>query len=378
MIYAHEYKTFQYAPSNKYDPCYVDLERLVYLLDLPNVEYKEFDTKLTKLEIVNFVETKKPRVYFLNVDLFSHYNPDDIFSISDKFPETLFVFFDHETTNFTNRITSSDNCILIMNSFENIESRTHQNTYNYYFLNSGLQGEYNNFMNELFRNTYPIKRFKKYNFFNGVHKPHRLACYELMKKNDLIDEGYFSYMDYTRSLGTENERREVSEFFGFEDNEYTKYISQFEIPYLCDTNEPDPNVYKAFLVPPQISLTSYIYITTETRFITRDAVSTSEKSYKGFLGFNIPLIFGQKKLYQYLRNMGFDMFDDFFDTTECANDKEMFEQFDRNLKKIKQMSLKELHLFYLDNFRRLENNFSLMINHSENQLQEIRKKCLKF
>ena len=377
MIHVHEYKEFQYAPSSKYDPSYVDLERLVYLLDLPNVQYTEFKNKLTKSEIYNFVKTKKPRVYFLNADLFSHYNPDDIFDISDSFPETLFVFFDHETTNFSSRLEPSNNCILIMNSFEDYKN-TNSHTYNYYFLNSGLQGEYNNFMNELFRNTYPIKRTKKYNFFNGVHKPHRLACYELIKKNDLIDEGYFSYMDYTRSLGTENERREISEFFGFNDDEYIKYISQFEIPYLCDTNEPDPNVYKAFLVPPQISLSSYIYISTETRFITRDAVSTSEKSYKGFLGFNIPLIFGQKKLYKYLKDMGFDMFDDFFDTTECVNDKEMFEQFDRNLKKIKEMSLQDIHLFYLDNFRRLENNFSGMIHSAESQLETIRDICLKF
>lgn len=378
MIYVHEYKTFQYAPSSKYDPCYVDLERLVYLLDLPNVEYTELKNKLTKSEIFNFVKTKKPRVYFLNADLFSHYNPDDIFDISDSFPKTLFIFFDHETSNFSSKVNFSHNCILIMNSFENYNNTPSSNVYNYYFLNSGLQGEYNNFMYELFRNTYPMKRFKKYNFFNGVHKPHRLGCYELIKKNDLIDEGYFSYMDYTRSLGTETERKEVSEFFGFNDGDYSKYISQFQIPYLCDTNEPDPNVYKAFLVPPQISLSSYIYISTETRFITRDAVSTSEKSYKGFLGFNIPLIFGQRKLYNYLKDMGFDMFDDFFDTTECDNDKEMFEQFDKNLKKIKEMSLQDIHLFYLDNFRRLENNFSGMIHSAENHLKTIRDICLKF
>jgi len=378
MIYVQEYKEFEYAPSNKYDPSYVDLERLVDLLNLPNVIYEEITTKLTKSEVIDFVEKKKPRVYFLNADVFRRYNPDDIFDISDKFPNTLFVFFDHETHNFTSRLESSNNCILITNSVECYEITKNNNVYNYYFLNSGLQGEYNNFMSELFNNTYFIKRFKKYNFFNGVHKPHRLACYELMKKNDLIDEGYFSYMDYTRSLGTSDEKHEVMNFFGFSEDEYTNYISQFEIPYLCDTNEPDPNVYKAFLVPPQLSLTSYFYITTETRFITRDAVSTSEKSYKGFLGFNIPLIFGQRRLNEYLRDMNFDMFDDFFDNTLCSNDREMYEQLHRNLKKIKQMSLEDIHSFYLNNFRRIENNFTSMIHSANSQLQDIREKCLKF
>lgn len=378
MIYVHEYKAFRYEPLNKYDPCYVDLERLVYLLDLPDVEYTELKKKLTKSEICNFVRKKNPKIYFLNADLFSHYDPGDIFDISDKFPETLFVFFDHETHNFTNRFHLPNNCILIVNSAEHYEVTKNGNFYNYYFLNSGLQGEYNNFTHQLFRDTYFIKRFKKYNFFNGVHKPHRLACYELMKKNELIDEGYFSYMDYTHSLGTAEEKDEIMNFFGLNEDEYQNYISQFQIPYLCDTNEPDPNVYKAFLVPPQISLTSYFYITTETRFITHDAVSTSEKSYKGFLGFNIPLIFGQRRLNEYLRDMNFDMFDDFFDNKLCSNDKEMYEQFDKNLKKIKQMSLEDIHSFYLDNFRRIDNNFTSMLDIANKQLREIKKKCLEF
>jgi len=378
MIHVHEYKEFQYAPSSKYDPSYVDLERLVYLLDLPNVQYTEFKNKLTKSEIYNFVKTKKPRVYFLNIDLFSHYNPDNIFDISDSFPETLFVLFDHETHNFTYRTKPSNNCILITNSVENYKTTKNSNIYNYYFFNAGLQGEYNGFMHELFNNSYFIRRFKKYNFFNGVHKPHRLACYELIKKNKLLDDGYFSYMDYTRSLGTYEEKEETMNFFNFTEDEYTTYISQFKIPYLCDTNEPDPNVYKAFLVPPQLSLTSYFYITTETRFITRDAVSTSEKAYKGFLGFNIPLIFGQRRLNEYLRDMNFDMFDDFFDNTLCIDDKEMYEQFDKNLKKIKEMSLDDIHLFYLDNFRRLENNFTSMVHSAKSQLENIRKICLEF
>lgn len=378
MIYVHEYKEFQYEPLTKYDPSYIDLERLVYLLDLPKVEYTEIKKKLTKLEIFNFVRDKNPRIYFLNADVFINYRVDDIFDISDNFPNTLFVLFDHETHNFAIRYELPDNCILIMNSVENYEITKNKNFYNYYFLNSGLQGEYNDFMYQLFRDTYFIKRFKKYNFFNGVHKPHRLGCYELMKKNKLIDEGYFSYMDYTHSVNTDEKKHEVMDFFGFSEAEYQNYISGFKIPYLCDTNEPDINVYKAFLTPPQISLTSYFYITTETRYITHDAVSTSEKAYKGFLGFNIPLIFGQRRLNEYLRDMNFDMFDDFFDNKLCANDKEMYEQFDRNLKKIKQMSLHDIHLFYLENYKRIEGNFSSMITSSNDNLNTIRTKCLKF
>jgi hypothetical protein len=86
----------------------------------------------------------------------------------------------------------------------------------------------------------------------------------------------------------------------------------------------------------------------------------SEKSFKPFFGFNIPLIVGQPTGLKYLKDLGFDLFEDLFDISPKNTKVEIFQQFDKNLKVIKNMSKLELHNFYVENIQRIEHNFNLL------------------
>jgi hypothetical protein len=221
-------------------------------------------------------------------------------------------------------------------------------------------------MLKLFNLTSTLRRFKKYNFFNGIHKPHRLKCYEIVKNNDLIDEGFFSYIDYEGFTTNEQHYSEFIDFFGFKNKEeYLEYIKNFQIPYLCDSDVVTPNIFASFTLSPQYALQSYILITTETNFLEgyeRDDIITSEKAFKAFNSFNIPLIFGQPRLVAYLKDMGFDMFDDLFDTEEKFSREDMFEQFEKNIKTIKNISLEDLRKYYNANINRIKSNFFVLSN----------------
>jgi hypothetical protein len=209
-----------------------------------------------------------------------------------------------------------------------------------------------------------LVREKKYNFFNGIHKPHRLKCYEIIKKNNMLSDGYFSYVDFACFKNDESQYQQFMDFLEIESTtSYLDYLKQFQIPYLCDTTEVDPNVFVAFAIPPQYSLQSYVSITTETYFFENQNaknVNFSEKSLKAFYGFNIPLILGQPTSIRYLKDLGFDMFEDLFDLTPKYTRKEIFEQFDNNVKIIKNMSKNDLHDYYVKNTNRISNNFEVL------------------
>jgi hypothetical protein len=137
-------------------------------------------------------------------------------------------------------------------------------------------------------------------------------------------------------------------------------LKDFEIPLLYDSEESDPNIFVAFAIPPQTSFQSYISITTETHFQAEGVPSDivlSEKAFKSFYGMNIPLIIGQPIGLKYLKDLGFDLFEDFFDVTPKYTKVEIFNQLDKNLQKIKSLSKKEIHDFYFENYDRVQNNF---------------------
>jgi hypothetical protein len=107
---------------------------------------------------------------------------------------------------------------------------------------------------------------------------------------------------------------------------------------------------------------SYISITTETFFQddnNKDLVF-SEKSFKPFYGFNIPLIIGQPTGLKYLKDLGFDLFEDLFEINPTYNKNQIFEQLDKNLEKIKKISKLELHTFYQNNLTRICHNFDIL------------------
>lgn len=388
MIHILDYKsaTFDFNPEILLQ--YIDLPRIFqkFISETEHIKtklkkdngivYKKIEdgNRFTIKSLSEYIDNNKDiSVIVTNIDIFEdcYITPNYFFNqISKKYPNIKFIVSSDETFFRYTRIEyTHTNVFYIVNGISNPYSFTNNidnisNLASYYIMNDYLQEDYCKFLDRLSGTTNRMVRDKKYNFYNGVHKPHRLKSYELIKKNNLLDEGYFSYADFASLSKNEDINEEFINFFGFKSkDEYKNYLSDFEIPLLYDTETSDPNVFVAFANPPQTSFQSYISITTETMFqdegVPKD-VTISEKSFKPFYGMNIPLIIGQPIGIQYLRDLGFDLFEDFFDIEPKYTKIEIFNQLDKNLQKIKSMSKKEIHDFYFDNSNRVYHNFYLL------------------
>lgn len=359
---------------------YLDVSTLVNLLELDmEIDYNEFESEITLKELFDILDGVKSKYCVVNLSIIVPLHNNTVKRIAKRYSDIFFIFFFNETYYYnTLGDTEIKNFVCVSNGIENYKQNTDDRYFNYYILNTLIQGEYNSFLYYIFKSTLDLKRQKKYLFYNGAHKPYRLKVYELLLKHNLLDDGFYSYLAYAQTLV--EKQHLFLDFFNMDKKQFDEYIKQFKIPYLCDSiDNTSQNIFFPFVNPPQYAFQSYINITTETTYIDdRDWVSTSEKSFKSFLSFNIPLIFGQRKLNTYLKDLGFDLFDDLFDTSEVSTREEMFNQFENNIKVIKNMSEVDLHNFYVEHMSRLENNFSTIITTAKNSLETIRNKCLEF
>ena len=388
MIHILEYKNCWFDRNPDILLQYVNmpiiLERLLVktdsigkLIDSKNYIHKEIfeGTELfDKDTLSDYIESNSDiSILFFNADIFKNSittATDSINYLCKKYPNIRFIVLTQETfLTYTKQSFNNKNVFYIINSLSNPYEyvptiSNMERVANYYIINTYLQYNYNTFLNSLFHQTRDLVRTKKYNFFNGIHKPYRLKCYEIIKNNNMLGDGYFSYVDFAYFKNDEEQYQEFMEFLGFDSiQSYLKHLNTFEIPYLCDTTEVNPNVFVAFAIPPQYSLQSYVSITTETYFFENENaknVNFSEKSLKSFYGFNIPLILGQPTSIRYLKDLGFDMFEDLFDLTPKYTRKEIFEQFDNNIKVINSMTKMELHEYYVNNLNRIHHNYETL------------------
>lgn len=388
MIHILDYKsaTFDFNPEILLQ--YVDLPRIFqkfvsetdYVKEklekdgLINYQQVSDENKFTVNKLSEYIEKNSDiSLLFCNIDIFEEFEitPNYFFTnISKKYPHIKFIVSSDETFfKFTKTEYKQDNVFYILNALSSPYSFVDDvnaitNFSSYYIMNDYLQEDYCKFIKGLSLTSNRIVKDKKYNFYNGVHKPHRLKCYELIKKNDLLHEGYFSYADFAYLSKEKEYNQEFMEFFNMKsEKEYEDYLSTFQIPLFYDTEKSDPNIFVAFAIPPQTSFQSYISITTETHFYcegTPNDMILSEKAFKPFYGMTIPLIIGQPIGLKYLKDLGFDLFEDFFDVKPTYTKKDTFEQLDKNLKKIKSSSKKEIHDFYFKNYHRVQNNFDVL------------------
>ena len=298
-------------------------------------------------------------------------------TFAEKYKEVFFIFYYEETeVTLTSEFleTIPENLIYINNSF-GINNKNINKIFPYYFINSYLQKYYKS-MYLIFNGNAGLRKVKKYTFFNGVHKPHRFVGYDLIRKNNLLDEGFFSYLDYPKYLENNLHIAEMANWYKMEYEEFKIFLDEFEIPYLnddYDKNLTQPgNFGTPFLHPPIYSWQSYVCITSETNYYeSGDIISLSEKSFKPFAGFNIPLIYGQPYLVDYLRDQGFDMFDDLFDNTPVMGRVNMIDQLNRNLRVIKNMSMEDFHYYYTENYVRIRDNFDRLMETKEMDFNNI-------
>lgn len=392
MIYVLDINSWPFDPmwpNNKEPFQYITLEYFVkdfLFKEQPTHVHKiENGSSKISIETVDKIlsENTNIKIFACNLDAFEDKQSlllyDEI--LCNKYPNIFFIFFYHEL-DFTflvdNKSRSIRNIMYVINSFStNDYEELNNKIFPYYLINSYLQKNYES-MYKMYHPNYNLRKIKKYNFLNGIHKPHRFAAYQLIKKHDMLDDGFFSYLDYTKFLKDEHYIKQTADWLNMDKDEFVELAKQFEVPYLLETYEPQnqPGLFAApFLIPQIYSWQSYISITSETNYIeSSNIVSLSEKSFKAFAGFNIPLIYGQPFITEYLKKLGFDMFDDLFDNTVTMYKPATLEKLDKNLQVIKNMSLEELHNFYVKNYDRIKNNFyNLIYKLKDNHFNEINK-----
>lgn len=344
------------------------------------------DIYFTYDDLQNYIKANNCDYLIINLEILEGWNLicgiNQIVKLAKNNNNVKFIVSSYETYPAINVKTDfAENLFFIMNSYNNLYELPNytlhnKNVLDYYKMNAYSQHDYNKFMCELFFYISNTRRIKKYNFFNGIHKPHRLKCYDIIKKNNLLEDGFFSYLDYAEFKNDPVYNNQFVDFLDLNNlEEYTKYLQDFKIPYLCDSYHSDANIFVPFLIPPQFAFQSYISITTETFYSENLSISISEKSYKAFHSFNIPLIFGMPLANKYLTDLGFDMFDDLFDTSIKFSKKDQYEQFEKNVKIIKNMSIKEIHSFYTSNLNRILHNYN---NLTKIQKELNYKKILKY
>ena len=97
---------------------------------------------------------------------------------------------------------------------------------------------------------------------------------------------------------------------------------------------------------------------------------TSEKIFRPFYSFTIPIYCGSPFLVKYLKDLGFDLFEDIVDTSydEYTDPLERSLRIIKSISDVNNIDLESMHELYLQNKHRLLSNFNKL-----SELAEIQK-----
>lgn len=199
------------------------------------------------------------------------------------------------------------------------------------------------------------------NLNNTLHI-HRICLISLLSKNKLLDNINYSvlnprlYSDHEliKFLGNDL-------FYSFKNdlNDLEKRIPIMSSNEINRTDIFDNSIYVNLAedVPRETLLDSYVNITSETHFFS-NSIHITEKSFKPFYFYQIPLIFASYQHIKYLKDSyGFDMFDDIVDHS-YDNEKNDICRLNLFIEEVKRLNYnKEDIILKYKNLRdRLENN----------------------
>lgn len=356
-------------------------------LDRTNLEYKEIlvnwngdDGRETNLHWDSFLSFKSNRDY-----VSSHLTDDDVLIMDSYFISPL----SDDNANRLNTLINEFNCKQIIifhpdtgfNSSDvfgwngnnklkifspvynkNWDESVSKKHYNFYLCNGAYQSDkwLSQFVTTRYRH---MLKYKKFMTHNGVYKGHRTLIYDTLVKNDLLKDTFFSYSaynifddnvvtseSYERDTEYSNHMNEVlqnsteSELEEIYSRDRHKEILK-ELPIVLDYIPNLSNVDQyAFTLP--YTCNSYVELIGCTSIGDYGTeIYTSEKIFKPFMSFQIPIFFGQQGLVKHLRRLGFNMFDDIIDNSydEIENNLERMKVVSELVKTVGSWSREELH-----------------------------------
>ena len=199
-------------------------------------------------------------------------------------------------------------------------------------------------------------RTRKFLCFNRAleHKHHRLGLLFWTVKYNLLDQGFFSFLNYNG-----NDLSEAVRFFIDDSILAKEEVDQIAdrladlLPLELDTKHLTStqrssfaswNVYKK-----EFYLDSYIHIVTETSYDNNTTAFISEKTWRPMMGLQPFISFAPWRTLATVRNLGFKTFSPFIDESydEEIDPKKRFYMVLNEIKRLSEMDLIEIHRWYL-------------------------------
>jgi len=144
----------------------------------------------------------------------------------------------------------------------------------------------------------PELKSKLFMCLNNEARPHRVMIVDELKKEKLIDKGHVSLVKYKgEKVRLHNKKTNENLIL---DTDIDKLLLPWE-----ENSELDNH---RFALQTKVAEESYIDVVTESS--TGPWPFRTEKCLKPFYNLQFPIIFGHQGIVSYLREVGFDMFDD--------------------------------------------------------------------
>ena len=249
---------------------------------------------------------------------------------------------------------------------EKIPSHIHHVGFDFFAFEMANRRNNEDYIFDLMLDTIHFKRPKKFLCLNKVPHPHRADLKEFMERENLTEEGWFSYGDWHS-----------------DDWKNIDVLSDYHCDHQFNTNLG-------------LYLTSYFSIWTETLY-SGEEIHTVKLTNKVFLSINNLhpfFMIGQPKTLKHLKDAGFKTFDNFWNEgydDEFDHDQRMLKIQDE-LKSILSKSNEEIHkhffgqewdgdrnkIYNSEMFKILKHNYLFLPKHIENERRRVMGEIDKF
>jgi len=233
---------------------------------------------------------------------------------------------------------------------------------------------------------YPTLLLNFFPNFDYVYKPELIFLHsqkyinfdELPKLRKVFLEKTFCFLNNRPTT----KRKEL--FYFFKDNQlldlsYASYNNNSQRSFIEDKIEQP---YKNFTenevhvdIGPEVGnfypVHNFLFDVCAETYCTDDYIGLTEKSMKAFLWGHIPLIYGPPGTYQYLKNLGFDVFDNIVDTSfdnESNHDRRMW-RFKQEVLRISKIPLTQYDIVQLES--RFNNNRNVYLKNVQRSLNTL-------
>lgn len=212
--------------------------------------------------------------------------------------------------------------------------------------------------------NYSLIRNKKFICFNrSMDRPHRIWLFHLVIKYNLLNDGIFSFLTRFDPDMTKLYLRQIEI-----DKDINKYIEEMInlIPYELDTHhlsmQEKENFQTVGINKKDFYLDSYIHIVSETSFNEDLDPFFSEKTWRPIMNMQPFIYVGNCGALKVMKQIGFKTFDKWFDESydEVQEPKQRFRIIKKELIRLNNMSITEIHKMYYEMSDILIHNFELL------------------